>query len=386
MSRFSPTVLPRAFDFGGILERALQGYRYGRGLRRERREEREREEEQDRQRSALRSYHLSQPGAATLGEYLETELGAGREPLTKETRRRAGRADEPEVEMEFRRPEPTTVTLPGGETRQFQERAPFTTETDVVIDPRRAREESGLAAYMDASMLRQPTRKPWEREGFETEPEYLDFVRGKSKAEGAGRARTAAEARPISYPQALDAVDQLYPRIYDETTQKHVGALSEQARDAMARALMRGEPLPAVPQPPVRALPSAGLFEFGSFADFLGRGADREGAEPEGPPAPGSRIDVPPILREYIRGLGRREEGGAPEGSPPQKSDTIGRYSRAVADSLTGRRARVSQARALLAQPEYADLNLSAAELEGWLADEGFTPEEIRVILGGGRP
>lgn len=366
MGRYSPTVLPRAFDFGGILERALQGYRYGRGLRREREEERDREEDRRLLRERMRREDLSQPGAATLSEYLDVELGAGREPLTKETLGRVGRADEPDVELEFRRPEPTTVTLPGGKTRQFQERAPFTTETGVVIDPRRAREERGLAAYMDASMLREPVRKPWEREGFETEPEYLGYLGRKRKAEPPREARP-----PITLNQALDAVDRLYG-VWDPDTQVYTYPFPEEQRYKIARSMVMGaETIPGKPEPPlpvappIRARPLGEDRESGvggifrRIGEFF-RGGERAGQATGGPGGAGQATGP----------------GGA--AAPP------GRPTRPAPGRAPAPDDRVSQARALVAQ--YADLNLSAEELEGVLADEGFTPEEIQIILGGGSP
>lgn len=301
MGRYSPTVLPRAFDFGGIIDRALQGYLHGRGLRRERTEEREREEDRRLHRGRMRREDLSQPGAATLDEYLETELGAGRQPLTEQTLSRVGRASETDVDLEFRRPEPTTVTLPGGETRRFQERAPFTTETGVVIDPRRGREERGLAAYLDAQMLREPVGKPWEREGFETQPEYLDFVTGKSKAQAAGRPRSAAEMRPpITLNQALDAVRALYGKEDPNTgVWTYPPGWGPERLGEIARGLVRGEGFPAVPEPPlpvakpIRVPPpgedrGSGIGRvFRSIGEFFrGKGGEQERSTQPAPNAP----------------------------------------------------------------------------------------------------
>ncbi len=306
-SRYGPGVLPQAFDFGSIIDRLAQGYAVGRGFRRERREEREREEAGERERAARRSYDLSQPGAATLSDYLDTELAAGRQPLTERTLSRVGRADEQDVDLEFTPPEPTTVTLPSGQTTRFQERAPFETETGVVIDPRRAREERTLATYMDAQMLREPIRKPWEREGFASEEEYLKYLAGESRAKYTGRPRPGATSRPLAYNQALDAVDQLYPRVWDETSARFVGELSEPERDAMARSIMRGEAVPRRPEPPplvappIRATPPRESGESGisrvfrSIGDFFrGRRAPAQAGAPPPAAPPAAAPAAPP--------------------------------------------------------------------------------------------
>jgi hypothetical protein len=306
MARYGPTVLPRAFDFGGIIERALRGYRYGRGLRRERQEEREREEDRRLLRERMRRKDLSQPGASTLADYLDTALAAGRQPLTEESLQRIGRASEEDVDFEFRRPEPTSVRLPSGQTAQLQERAPFMAETGVVIDPSRARQERTLGAYLDRQMLREPVKKPWEREGFGSEREYLDFVTGKSRAEGAGRPRSAAELRPpITLNQALDAVDRLYG-VWDEKSQTYTYPFDEQQRYQIARNMVAGATsIPARPKPPmmvappIRATPPRQAGErggisriFGAIGDFFrGRRGGQDGAPqaaPTPPVAPGA--------------------------------------------------------------------------------------------------
>ena len=221
MGRFSPAVAPEPLDLGGALERAAAAY-FGR--RRQKREERFEDEErrlrqEDRSRflRALRARELSQPGAATLSQYLDESLQAGaaeptalsaaaqprfrgtplatlqgspqaaarfREeaiassPLTAETLRRVSQAEETEVPIEFRRPAPTPVRVSSGRTAMLQERAPYLSETGVVMDPRRAREERTLAGVLEQRLQRQealPT--PEEREAEMAHAEALERAR-----------------------------------------------------------------------------------------------------------------------------------------------------------------------------------------------------------------
>lgn len=168
------------------------------------------------------------------------------------------------------------------------------------------------------------------------------------------RTRTATRT-PITLDQAMRAVDRMYG-VWDEATQTLTYPnLTPGQRHALAQKLYSGT---------------------ATEADF----------PPERPPQPGEPEPVrkPGVIRRIWEGLfgSGDDEAAPPRGGPPATggSPPPPRGGRPP----TAGTGRVDEARALLSQ--YADLNLPPEELEALLADEGFTPEEIALILGGVAP
>lgn len=264
MGRFSPTVLPRRFDFGGIIDRAAEGYLRGRGIGRQRRLDREREEDGNRYIAALRTQQLSQPGAQDLSTAI------GQYELTPEAGRRLGSADVQGTPEELMRgtapfvgPEPTEVKLPGGETLSFQERSPYVTETGVVIDPARARQERTLGAFLDAQALREPIRKPHEREGFGSQDEYFDYLGGEARATGQYQQRTRPPAgrappKPMSYIEAYSDLYARYGSLDENGNLVLPPSASLEWRQQAMEAIRAGEEPPPLPPPPTARPISAG--------------------------------------------------------------------------------------------------------------------------------
>jgi hypothetical protein len=351
MARFGPTVLPREVDFGGILDRVQEGYYRGRGLREDRRhrrqdEQRERERQEDRSRylRALRAQDLSQPGASTLSDYMDESLQVGADkpvelseraqprfrgrematlresphsearsreqavagsPLTEETLRRVGQASETDVPIEFRRPEPTPVRLPSGRRAMLRDRAPYLTESGVVMDPRRAREERSLSAALDLE-LQAP--RPWQPT---TKNEYLEVH--PTPPPPAWSPTTKEEYKEVHPPTprtprlnpetALQTLQQLYGTWQltnpDDPQQggRYVFPFSDSQLRAMLQQMVPDQPIPEAPLPVARPI--------------MARPPD---AQPGGAPAPstpapaaaqpGKRI-ITQDQADYLRSVGK---------------------------------------------------------------------------------
>lgn len=337
MARWSPTVLPQPLDLGSVLDRIAQGYALGMSLsdQRRRRELEQRqlqEHEEDRKRmlDQLRAEDLAKPGASTLADYLERYLeraankptrfspaaqptfrgtplatltgspqaearfreeAEASSPLLPSALRRVASAEDTGVTIDFKRPPPVTVTLPGGRTAQFQDRAPYLTPSGIVIDPQRAREEATLAKALEAyeSRLAQlPTPEEIEAdvrrarliaraeaEGRRPTPqereEDIDYQRRLAQATGLYEQRTrpptTVQRIPISV-QALDRqiedtrrllqtlnstayrpadpTDTLAAKVYEQNL-RQIHELSEQLKELMKRRndltlqLLRGQ-------------------------------------------------------------------------------------------------------------------------------------------------
>jgi hypothetical protein len=348
MARFGPSVLPQQIDFGGILDRVQEGYYRGRGLREDRRrrkqeEERDRERKEDRSRylRALRAQDLSQPGASTLSEYLDESVQAGaakptelsqraqprfrgrematlhqsphaearaREeaaagsPLTEETLRRVGQASETDVPIEFRRPEPRQVQLPSGRTAMLRDRAPYLSESGVVMDPRRAREERSLAGFLDQE-LQAP--RPWQPGSKE---EYKEVHPIPERAWQPGSKEEYKEVHPPTRagaftPQsALATLQQLYGRVElnnPEDPQQgwhYAFPFSDSQLHSMLQEMVPDQVIP-------RPLPEARPIMARPPAQGGGAPAPSTPA-PAGTAQPGKRI-ITQDQAEYLRSVGK---------------------------------------------------------------------------------
>lgn len=184
MSRYSPTVLEQPFDLGGVINQMIEGYYGGRQQagerRRVKRQERREDEEDNRYLRGLRAADLAEPGARDLSEYLGDPQSA---QLTQETLAQVGRADQANVPLAFERPAPRQVTLPGGDTRMFQERGPHLTASGIVMDPQAARSEQTLGTVLDEQLKQRLTGpQPWKPT---TREEQIEFTRDTAVAQRA---------------------------------------------------------------------------------------------------------------------------------------------------------------------------------------------------------
>lgn len=360
MGRFSPTVLPREFDFGSIIDRAAQGYQFGRGLRRERRQEQERQEDRNRYLASLRAQDLAQPGASTLGEAVDRLNVARLDPdfhpetadefrqdpsaLTPETLARVGSARERDVPIDFTAPEPTEVTLPSGETMPFQERAPYLSGTGIVMDPQRARRERTLGAYLDQQMLGRA--EPWQPMSRD---EQVAFEGDKARATGLYQQRTRPRAgrEPMTYTEATRDLYSLYGSVDENGNLVLPPWVTDEWRREAIEAIRAGEEPPPRPPPPTLPGISAGppeeegtplLERIGQGIGSLTRGfrAGREADE---------EIAAADARRDVEVGQPPR-----PRGAPPAAPRIPEGVSQEEADSArAGGRIPVSQA-------EYEDL------------------------------
>lgn len=231
MGRFSPTVLPEGLRLGDILDRALQNYVTMRGLRRQQALEDEdrtiRREDRDRRLAGERAEDLSRPGVRTLADYLgdpesfdPNDETAGGGPITTESLQRVGNAAERRVPIEFKKPPPMPVFLPGDTVpmptvggggmsmpvpTMVPQRAPFMTGAGNVMDPARARKEGMLAEVMDQqmkAMFKEPT--PWKPMSRD---EQLSFNEENAKRTGLTTQRTRPSGSGIPrMPLGLTAI------------------------------------------------------------------------------------------------------------------------------------------------------------------------------------
>ena len=208
MGRYSPTVLPEPIHLGDVLREGVQGFLGGRQQkedrrRRERQETRE-DEAENRYLRGLREGDLARPGGRTLGAHFDDPNAI---PLTQETLQTVGRGDVERVPLEFERPAPREITVPGQEEPiMFQERAPYVTASGVVVDPGDARREQTLGTVLDEQLKQRFTGpEPWKPT---TREEQIEFTRDTSVA---GRApETPREVAPPSLSASLKAVQELY--------------------------------------------------------------------------------------------------------------------------------------------------------------------------------
>jgi hypothetical protein len=174
---------------------------------------------------------------------------------------------------------------------------------------------------------------------------YVPTTRAEWLADMQALAGTRNQRPPITLDQAMKAVDRIYG-VWDEASRTlKFPTLSPAGRVQLAQKLVSGT---------------------ASEADFPKMTPDLENA----PTAP----DQPGFLKRLWQGIFGGGESAAPTAPAPG----------GATGPAPGGANRLEAARALLA--EYAGLNLSSAELQEVLADEGFTPEEIRGLLGGGAP
>jgi hypothetical protein len=212
MGRFSPTVQEEAFDLGGIIDRLAGGYFGGRQQKEERRrrkrQERREDEAENRYIRQLREGDLAKPGAQSLAGFLGEAPWVDPEAprMTPETLARVGSAAEEDVPIQFERPDPTDVQLPGGGTVKMQDRAPYMMASGAVMDPRAARQEQTLSTVLDEQSRRRfAGPEPWEPT---SRKEQIDFTRDTAVA---GRPpEKPREVAPPSLKMAIEGVQQLY--------------------------------------------------------------------------------------------------------------------------------------------------------------------------------
>jgi hypothetical protein len=390
MSRYSPAILPETFDLASILERIASGYELARSQRRQRLRE-QREDEEYRQRledrnrylRQLRQQELAQPGTTTLSAYLTDELArAAREPapqpsesvvsfrgrplktletdprvvelrrrqamaegpLTPETLKRVGQADEMGLELEFKTPPPTRVEVLG-RTFEVPGRAPYVTAFGNVVDPQRAAREATVARALEEYEKRiaaLPTPQELEAEAARAEAiargqrlgrrptpeerrEDLRYAEELARRTGLLAQRTAAAARaPVERtPAGLAALERqiedqrryietlnrtIFPPLNpnDEVEQEAYRSALTRLQDAMAEldALMaerdslarelRGA-APITPDRPRRAEepnPLRDAFRYTPGGWFFGSGRTARPAEPQGQQPQGQELQA----------------------------------------------------------------------------------------------
>ena len=215
MGRFSPTVRTEAFDLGGVLDRLQAGYQSGRQMKEDRRRTARQEQLEDEDRNlyrrSLRAADLGRPGARTIGTQVTDPQST---PLTSASLRAMGDANVETVRPEFERPEPTKVKMLGGGTMMMQERAPYMTESGIIIDPSAARREQNLGTVLAAQTKRgitgpEPTGKERAKQveieararlmGGRKTPEMLtEDVAHEGRMTAAGRTTTEGPPRSLN--------------------------------------------------------------------------------------------------------------------------------------------------------------------------------------------
>jgi len=289
-------------EIGDILERIARGYATGlsfadRRRRRELEERQEAERIEDRNRllRQLRAGELAQPGASTLADYLTERLRAGaaqpiqlspqaqptfrgvpletltgspqqeqrfREealagsPITEQSLRRIAQAEQTEVPIEFKRPAPVQVSLPGGRVGTIQDQAPYLMASgDVVMDPAEARRQLSLAKELEDYQRRMAALPTPEEVRARA-----DLERALERARVEGRRPTAAERE-----EDIRQAEELAKRtgLYEQRTRPpasvigrppvSLGALERQIDDTreMLSLLERTTYVPTNPDDPV---------------------------------------------------------------------------------------------------------------------------------------
>jgi len=178
--------------------------------RRRARQEQIEDEDRNLYRRSLRAADLGRPGARTIGTQVTDPQST---PLTSASLRAMGDANVETVRPEFERPEPTKVQMLGGGTMMMQERAPYETESGIIIDPSAARREQNLGTVLAAQTKRgitgpEPTGKEKAKQveieararlmGGRKTPEMLTEDVAHERRMTAARRTTGGEGPPKS--------------------------------------------------------------------------------------------------------------------------------------------------------------------------------------------